>query len=354
MQILDRYIGKSILVGVIGVMFVMLTLDGIISFAGETGDIGRAKYTLWRAIYFVLLSTPQKIYLMFPMVVLLGTIISLGMMASHSELVAVRAAGVSIGRIAIAALKTGLILTAFVIAIGEFVAPPAIQYAKLSRLAAMEAKISLNTDYGLWARDGNNYIHIRRVENDGRLIGINLYIFDNQQTLVETVSAATADYVEDHWMLQRVSRSIISEQGISTESLKEQRWDSLLNPDVVNVVSVTPETLSIWKLRGYIDYLNDNALDSREYELWFWSKLIAPFTIAAMILLALPFVFGSLRNVGAGQRILVGFLLGLGFYIFNQLMAKLGLVYQFHPAIAASLPTLIVFIFAVYLLRRSK
>ena len=127
-----------------------------------------------------------------------------------------------------------------------------------------------------------------------------------------------------------------------------------MNPDVVNVVSVTPENLSIGKLRGYIDYLNDNALDSREYELWFWSKLIAPFTIAAMILLALPFVFGSLRNVGAGQRILVGFLLGLGFYIFNQLMAKLGLVYQFHPAIAASLPTLIVFIFAVYLLRRSK
>ncbi len=354
MQILDRYIGKSIIVGVLGVMLVMLTLDGIISFAGETGDIGRAKYTVWRAVYYVVLSIPQKVYIMFPMMVLLGTIVSLGMLASHSELVAVRAAGVSIGRIAISALKTGLILTALVIAIGEFVAPPAIQHAKLSRVAAIEEKISLNTDYGLWARDGNSYIHVRRVENDGRLTGVNLYIFDNTQTLVETVSAAQGDFVDDHWMLKRVLVRKISENAIKQENLPEQRWDSLLSPDVVNVVSVSPENLSIWKLRGYIDYLNDNQLDSREYELWFWSKLVSPLTIAAMILLALPFVFGSLRNAGAGQRILVGFLLGLGFYIFNQLMAKIGLVYQVYPLIAASLPTLVIFIVAIFLLRRTR
>lgn len=354
MQILERYLGKSIIVGVIGVMLVMLTLDAIISFAGETGDIGRAHYTFWLAIYYVVLNIPQKIYLLFPMVVLLGTIISLGMLASHSELVAIRAAGVSIGRIAISSLKTGVLLTAIVIAIGEFIAPPAIQHAKLMRVAAMEDRISLNTDYGLWARDGNNYIHVRRVESDGRLTGVNLYIFDNQQNLVETISAATGEYVDDHWLLKRVSIRNISEKQISQQNLNEQRWESLLNPDVVNVVSVTPENLSIWKLRGYIDYLNDNQLDSREYELWFWSKLIAPFTIAAMIILALPFVFGSLRNVGAGQRILVGFLLGLGFYIFNQLMAKVGLVYQFPPVLAASLPTIVISIIAVYLLRRAR
>jgi len=354
MQILDRYIGKSIILGVLSVLFVMLALDGIISFAGETGDIGQAHYTVWRAIFYVLLSIPQKIYIMFPMVVLLGTILSLGVLASHSELVAVRAAGVSTGRIAISALKTGLLLTVAIIVIGEFVAPPAVQYAKLDRVAAMEAQITLNTDYGLWARDSNNYIHIRRVENDGRLIGINLYIFDATQTLVETVSAAKAEYVDDHWVLERVTKRRISEAGITQTSLKEERWESLLNPDVVNVVSVAPENLSIWKLRGYIDYLNDNQLDSREYELWFWSKLVTPFTIAAMIILALPFVFGSMRNVGAGQRILVGFLLGLGFYIFSQLLAKLGLVYDLHPFIAAALPTLLIIIGAVYLLRRTK
>ena len=354
MQLLDRYIGKTVTLGIVAVLLVMLTLDSLINFAGETGDIGRANYTVWQAIYFVLLNIPQKIYQMFPMVALLGTMVSLGMLASHSELVAIRASGVSTARIALSVLKTGIILTVIVIAIGELVAPPAVQYAKLNRVAAMEAKISLNTDYGLWARDANNYIHIRRVENDGRLIGINLYIFDDKQNMVETVTAATGEYAEDHWELQRVVKRFISNEKIDQQYMETLRWDSLLNPDVVNVVSVTPENLSIWKLRGYIAYLNDNQLDSREYELSFWSKLMAPFTIAVMIVLALPFVFGSLRNVGAGQRVLVGFLLGLGFFIFNQLLAKVGLVYNLHPLISAASPTIVVLVAGLWLLRRTR
>ena len=354
MVILDRYIGRAVSMGIMSVLLVMITLDSLINFAGETSEIGKAHYTFWQASYYILLNIPQKVYQMFPMVALLGTMVSMGMLAGHSELVAIRASGVSIARIALSVLKTGIILTAVVIAIGEFVAPPAVQYAKLNRVAAMESKISLNTDYGLWARDGNNYIHIRRVENDGRLVGINLYIFDDTQTMVETISASTGEYVDDHWELHRVTQRYISKQHINEQQLKTLRWDSILNPDVVNVVSVTPESLSIWKLRNYIDYLQENKLDSREYELSFWSKLVAPFTIAVMIILALPFAFGSLRNVGAGQRILVGFILGLGFFIFNQFMANAGLIYHFHPAIAAVTPTLLVFIIGMVLLKRTR
>jgi len=354
MEILDRYIGRAVTMGISAVLLVIVTLDSLINFAGETGDIGKAHYSLWQATYYILLNVPMKIYQMFPMVALLGTMLSMGMLASHSELVAIRASGVSIARIAVSVLKAGVILTAIVVAIGEFVAPPAIQYAKLNRVAAMEKKISLNTDFGLWARDGNNYIHIRRVENDGRLIGINLYIFDDSQKMVETVSAATGEYVDDHWLLHRVTQRNISKQSIQEQRLDSLRWDSIINPDVVNVVSVTPESLSIWKLRSYIDYLNDNKLDAREYELSFWSKLVAPFTIAVMILLALPFAFGSLRKSGAGQRILVGFILGLGFFIFNQFMAKAGLIYNFHPAISAVTPTLLVFVIGMVMLKRTR
>ena len=356
MDILDRYIGKTIAMGVLAVLFVMLTLDSLISFAGETEDIGRANYDVWQAIKFVLLNIPQKLYRLFPMIALLGTMMSLGMLASNSELIAIRAAGVSVLRITLSVLKTGVILAALVIVIGEFIAPPAIQYAKLERVAAMERKISLNTDYGLWARDTNNYIHIRRVENDGRLIGVNLYIFDDSQNLIETINAASASYMEiqEQWQLYRVTRNKISPNAIEKSVLPTMQWKSLLNPEVVSVVSVTPENLSIWKLRGYIEYLKDNQLDSREYELSFWSKVIAPVTIAVMIVLAVPFVFGSLRNVGAGQRIVVGFLLGLGFYIFNQLIAKAGLVYELPPILSAMVPTFIVMVFGGILLTKTR
>lgn len=354
MDILDRYIGRAMMGGVLAVTLVMIALDALISFAGETSDIGRANYGIWDAIVYILFTIPQKFYLMFPMIALLGTMLSMGALASNSELIAMRAAGVSVLRITLAILKTGVILTAFVIAIGEFVAPPAVQHAKLQRVNAMNAKISLNTDYGLWARDGDNYIHIRRVEDDGRLVGLNIYVYDDKQNLVETLSSPFAEYVEDHWVLYEVTRRSITPEKISQNFIATVQWQSLLNPEVVNVVSVTPDNLSVIKLRSYIEYLKTNGLSSKEYELSFWSKLIAPITIAAMIILAIPFVFGSLRNVGAGQRILIGFLIGLSFFIVNKLAGNAGLLYTDQPWLAAIMPTLLVLIVGVILVRRTR
>lgn len=354
MDILDRYIGKAMILGILAVLSVMITLDSLISFTGETSNIGQANYGIWDAVVFILFNIPQKVYIMFPMIALLGTIISLGVLASNSELIAMRAAGISIARITYSVLKTGIILAAVVIAIGEFIAPKAVQHAKLQRFSAMNQKISLNTDYGLWARDGANYIHIRRVESDGRLVGINIYVFDEDQQLEETLSSPFAVYQDDHWILYETVKRSISADAIKQEFIAELRWDTLLKPEVVSVVSVTPENLSIVKLKGYIEYLKTNGLNSKEYELSFWSKLIAPLTISGMIVLAMPFVFGSLRNVGAGQRILVGFMLGLGFFIFNRLIGNAGLVYIDHPWIAAVIPTLVVLIVGVVLLKRTR
>jgi len=354
MDILDRYIGRAVTQGILAAAMVMMTLDTLVTFAGETGAIGHANYTLWYAIGYVLLSMPQELYQYFPMIALLGTMFGLGTLASHSELIAMRASGLSIVRITYAVLKTGLILAAIVIFIGEVIAPPAIQYAKLKRVSAMNAKISLNTDYGLWARDGNTYIHVRRVESDGSLVGINLYLLNDQQVLEQRISAARAVYMDDHWKLQRVNTITITPQDLKRSYVETMDWKSLLNPDVVNVVSVTPENLSFWKLYGYIEYLKDNGLNASRYELTFYTKVISPLTIAVMIVLAIPFVFGSLRDFGMGKRIVIGFMLGLGFYLFNTLSGQTGLTYEWPPWLAATLPTVLVMIGGVFMLFRTK
>ena len=354
MDILDRYIGKAMIFGILAVLLVMLALDSLISFTGEASSIGRANYGVWDAIVYIIFNIPLKVYIMFPMVALLGTMLSLGVLAGNSELIAMRAAGISVARITFSVMKTGVIITALVIVIGEFVAPPAVQYAKLKRVSEMNQEISLNTDYGLWARDGANYIHIRRVEDDGRLVGINIYRYDDKQQLVETLTSPFADYQEDHWELYEVVKRTITHDAIKQEFIASVRWDSLLNPEMVNVVSVSPDNLSIIKLKSYIDYLKDTGGHSEEYELTFWSKLIAPVTIGSMIVLAIPFVFGSLRNVGVGQRILVGFLLGLAFFILNKLIGNAGLVYFDYPWVAAILPTLVVLIVGIVMLKRTR
>jgi lipopolysaccharide export system permease protein len=354
MEILDRYIGRTVAMGIASALLVIITLDTLISFAGEVGDIGKANYGVWQAIVYISLRMPQKLYELFPMIAVLGTMLGLGMLAGHHEITAMRAAGMSVLRLIGAVLKTALVITALAIFIGEVIAPPAVQYAKFNRVRAMESKISLNTDYGLWARDGNTYIHVRRVENDGRLVGISLYGFDDYHSLREITTAASAEFRDDAWQLQRVAIKRITADGIVQRSLEKLSWQTLLKPDMVNVVSVTPENLSIWKLYGYIDYLQDNGLDARHYQLSFWTKILAPLTITAMMLLAVPFIFGTMREVGVGQRVFVGFLLGLVFYIVSRLIAQAGLAYNIPPLAAAVLPTCLVLGVGTYLLARLR
>lgn len=354
MDILDRYIGKAVTLGIIAAMSVILSLDFLVSFAGEVGEIGKANYSYWQAFIYVALRTPQKIYEIFPMIAVLGTMLGLGTLASNHELTAIRAAGVSLLRLIGSVLKTAAIITAVAIFIGEVVAPPATQYAKLSRVRAIEHLISLNTDYGLWARDGDTYIHVRRVEHDGRLIGINLYVFDEFHSLQETYQARSAEYKEGDWLLQNVEYKKITADGISKTSVDTMKWKTLLKPDIVSIVSVSPENLSLWRLHGYIDYLKDNHLDAKHYELSFWIKVFSPLTITAMMFLAIPFIFGNMRGIGAGQRVFVGFLIGLTFFILSRLIGQAGLVYTDYPLLPASLPTLIVMGVGIFLMRRVR
>ncbi len=354
MRILDRYIGKSVISGVFSVLFVFLILNALVGFAGQSHVIGQADYTMWHALSYVLLRMPQQIYELFPMIVLLGTMLGLGGLANSSELIVIRAAGVSMWQFIISISKTAFLIIVLAIFIGEVIAPPAVQYAKLQRVKALSRQITLNTDYGLWVRDGDSYVNVRRVETDGTLTGITLYTFDGHNELKGLTKAAKANYDGENWFLSKVTQTSFSKHGLTVTKNKRQKWLTLLSPNLVSVVSVSPENLAIWKLSSYIDYLEENGLDSSTYRLSFWTKVFMPITIGTMILIAIPFIMGSLRHTGVGQRILIGFLGGLAFYMVNRLSGQMGIVYGLPPILSAGLPTVLVLIWSVYILRRFK
>jgi len=354
MRILDRYIGQAVLVSIVSVMVVLAALFILISFANEFEKIGQADYTIWQAVMYVLLRIPQNIYEIFPMAALLGTMLGLGALSKKSELVIIRASGVSRLRISLAVIKSAAMLIVLVVIIGEIVAPPALEYANQTRLKALASQLSLNTDYGLWARDGNTFIHVRNVEHDGRLVDINLYTLNDTGSLDKQLHADTARYTGDVWELRNVTESYIDHVGIQQTLIPQLKWQTLLDPELVGIVSLEPTNLAIWKLLDYIQYLRSNGLESKQYELAMWNKLIAPFTILAMVLLAVPFVFRSQRQTSVGLQIVVGFLIGIVFYIVSRLAGQIGLVYDLMPAISASLPTLLVFALAAWQFRRTR
>lgn len=352
MQILDRYIAKSVGFSTLLVMGVLLTLFTFFAFMDEAGQIGKGRYGTWQAFQYVLLTVPRLAYQLFPICALLGTTIGLGILASNSELVAIRAAGVSLTRIIVSVMKIGLLFVVLTIIIGEGVAPAAERYAQTLRSVAMSDKLTLRGREGLWARDGNSFVNVRHILPGERLGQIYIFERDAMHRLVKLVRADSAVYRNGGWVLQKVLSSDISEQGVTSTRVDEAPWQTNLSPDLLSVVTVKPNTLSILGLYDYVQYLDDNGLDAAVYEQALWGKVVAPLVTAVMVFLSIPFVFGPLRSVGVGHRILVGTLAGVGFHILNQMFTYMGLVFNFNPLLSALAPAMLAFMAGYYMLRR--
>lgn len=352
MGILDRYIGRAVGYSTLLVMGVLLTLFAFFGFMDEAGKIGKGNYGTWQAFQYVLLTIPGLAYQLFPMCALLGTTIGLGILASNSELVVMRAAGVSLTRIIVAVMKIGILFVVLTLIIGEAIAPVAERHAQTLRSVAMSDKLTLRSQDGLWARDGNSFVNVREILPGERLGQIFIFERDASHRVVKLVRADSAVFRDEGWVLQGVMSSDVSETSMTSSRITEMSWQTNLSPDLLNVVTVKPNTLSIVGLYQYVTYLNDNGLDADVYQQALWGKIVAPLVTAVMVFLSIPFVFGPLRSVGIGHRILVGTLTGVGFYIVNQTFTYMGLVFDLNPVFSALAPAGLAFTGGYLMLRR--
>lgn len=351
MRILDRYIAQTVISGTLMTLMVLGALLAFVDFVGEIDDVGKGQYGVTEAALYVLLSLPKRLYELFPTAVLLGSLLGLGTLAGNSELIVVRAAGVSIFRIVRSVLQAGLVLVILVAVTGEVLVPYSEREAQSIRTTSLKQNISLGK-HGFWARDGMNYIQVGRVYPDYQLGDLKIYQLDQNNQLKQIVHARTANYKNGSWQLKRVRRSTFSEGKVSSESLNTLDWPELLNPELFTVVSVKPATMSAIDLYLYSEYLENNQLDASHYQLAFWIKVMTPISSLVMMLIALPFLFGSQRSGGSGFRILVGLLLGIGFFMLNRTINHLGQIYGVYPFFSAAIPVMLVAIAGFLAIRR--
>lgn len=354
MRKLDKYIGYEVFIGIALVLIVLVGLFTFFSFIHEVNEIGKQHYGIGEAVKFVLLEVPHNVYDIFPISALLGSLIGLGSLASNSELTVMRAAGVSVLRITWSVLRVGLGLTLLVMAMGEFVAPYTEQAAtELRALAQSESEqMVFNSQYGFWARDGENFINIRRILPSGKFGDVTVYRFGSKQNLNILLHAKMAVYQQGKWLLYEVQKTQLEADKARQETLASMTWDTQLSPDVVKIVVLNPYNLSSFNLVTYIDYLRGSEQRALPYELALWTRVTYPLISLAMMCIAIPFIFGSLRTVSIGQRILVGAFIGIGFYIFNQTMSSIGLVYELNPIASALFAPLLFSSIAFWMMRR--
>ncbi|QGW79125.1 LPS export ABC transporter permease LptG [Pseudomonas alkylphenolica] len=349
---LDRYIGKSVLLAILAVLGIILGLASLFAFIDEMGDISDS-YTLMDAGNFVLLTAPRRLYDMLPMAALIGCLIGLGSLASSSELTIMRAAGVSIGRIVWAVMKPMLVLMLAGILIGEYLAPVTENKAQADRSLAQGSGEAQSSKRGMWHRQGEEFVHINSVQPNGLLYGVTRYRFDNERHLVTSSFARRAQYQEDHWQLSDVTTTYF--RGDHTEVVKApaERWDVTVTPQLLNTVVLAPDSLSISGLWQYIHYLSDQGLNNARYWLAFWTKVLQPMVTAALVLMAISFIFGPLRSVTLGQRVFTGVLVGFVFRIAQDLLGPSSQVFGFPPLLAVAIPAAICAGAGWWMLRRA-
>ena len=356
MNTLDRYIGKSILGSIFATLLTLVGLSAIIKFVEQFRSVGKGTYDIWQAVAFTGLTIPKDIETFFPMAALLGALMALGNLASRSELVVMQAAGFSRFKIGMAVMKTALPLVLLTMVIGEWGIPQTEQFARDMRARALSGGSMLSMKNGVWAKDGNNFVFVRRVTDDVKLNDIYIYTFDQHRNLTELKHANQASYSEDEskWTLRQVNHSMISKDEITTSNRLSEKWETNLTPDKLGAVSLRPTSLSISGLYNYISFLRETGQDVSRFELTFWRKIFQPVSVGVMMLLALSFIFGSLRSVTAGARIVTGICFGFLFYVVNEIFGQMSVVYNMPAVFGALMPSLLFIVMIWWLLSRKR
>lgn len=352
MRILDAYIGRIVASTTFLTLAVFVSVSGIIKFVEQMRAVGRGNYDLSHAALYVLYSVPRDIEVFFPMSALIGGLIGIGMLASNSELVVMQAAGLSRLDIIKSVMKTAIILIIVSMSVGEWLAPSGEATAREIRAQAISGGSLISSKNGVWAKDGDYFVNIGEVLEQGQLKKVQIYRFNDELKLDSWLSAQSAVYKDNVWYLSGVVDTKLNEKEINTSKIETQIWQSSLTPKKLGVVTVTPESLSIRGLLDYLDYLEANEQDPSRYQLAYWRKLIQPVTVAVMLLLALSFIFGPLRSVSMGARIMMGVVTGILFFVCNEVLGSLSLVYQFPPLIGAISPSILFVSIAWYFMNK--
>ena len=342
MKILTRYISGNIIMVSFFALLALLSLFAFFDVLGEVSEVGHNGYTFRAALMVVAFKVPRHAFELMPLAVLIGTMVAMSLLSGTSEYAVMRASGLSLGQLARTLACIGLVFAALTMLLGEYIAPLAEQAGERTRLQATNSAVAQDFHSGLWIKDDNHFINVGEMLPDNTLLGIRIYTYDKDLRLTDERYARRGLYqVNGSWQLEDVQRTRIFSNHTEVEHLKTQRWESILQPEILSTLLVVPERMSAAALSRYIEHLKTNKQSTTRYEIALWSKLFYPLACLTMALVALAFTPVSQRHASLGMRIFTGILIGLAFYFFNRLCGHLGLLYGWSPPLVTLAPTLI-------------
>jgi lipopolysaccharide export system permease protein len=355
MRLLRRYLGREVLLATLLIFVALVLLFGFFDLIQELSDVGRGGYTLSAALLYVALHLPSRMYELFPVAALIGTLFAISQLVANSEYTVMRASGASMLQVTWSVARIGIPLAMVTFLAGEFVAPPAERLAQTLRAASRGSAtqvVAQQFESGFWFKQDRTFVNIRSVLADMTLVGVHIYEFDAGARLARVRSAESGRFDPDHnqWVLANVSTTEIGASSTSVSTAASWIWETVLRPSILTVYTVAPERLELDALYDNIKLLTGSAQKASRFEIAFWTKLLYPLTVITMMILALPFAQFQRRQSGMGFRIFVGTMLGLTFFLIGRLFSNLGVLNDWPPLFSAVTPLVFFMVVAAMML----
>jgi len=363
MSTLEKYFAREIARSVLFVLLAFVALLAFFDIVNEVKSVGIGGYTLINALYYVFLGIPGNIYEYMPLAALIGTIFVMAQFAQRSEFTIMRVSGFSTVQAVIMLLKIGLAFVVLTFIFGELFAPYTFKIAERYKISVMPSAHKQDFQSGLWTKDlirseglsgdiiGSRFLNVNVVDPNGRLNGIKFYDLDNNFHLIKQVTAQSAQYEGGSvWRLSHVEEIYFPLSMNDTEMTPVQvkELDSVdliseITPTILLASSADNDTdrMSAYDLALYSKHLIDNKQSAEKFEIAFWKKVIYPFAVLVMMALALPFAFLHFRSGGISLKVFTGIMIGVVFYLLNNVFAHIGLLHTWPPFVTAVLPSLL-------------
>lgn len=367
MRIYERYFARQVYLAFIFILFAFSGLFFFFDLINELNTVGHGNYKFGYAVLRVALQTPSRFYEIIPVAALISTIYVFAQMAASSEYMIFRVSGLSTGQALRSLMKIGIPLVALTYFIGEVVGPYSDQLSERVRLEALGSAVSSSFASGVWVKDTltaredgkqvTRFVNVGELMPDATVSDVRIYEFDPGFRLTNVRTAKTGRYEGNgHWLLTGVTDTQLTMLPPAGKTqadalnpvyratqidLPEYSLRSELTPQILSVLLVSPDRMSMFNLFRYIQHLVENHQDTQRYDIALWKKVLYPFAVLVMLVLSLPFAYLHTRAGVVGVKVFGGIMLGMSFQLINTLFSHIGMLNTWPAPATAALPALI-------------
>jgi lipopolysaccharide export system permease protein len=358
MRTARRYLAREIYRSCTVVLLALLGLFTFFALVDDLDNVG-SKFTIFALFYLQALAMPTRLYDLLPIGLLIGSILALAGLAQRNELVILRVSGVSgmklLGMLWLVTVPVMIGATV----LSEWVTPIAEIKSSEANLFYRGSAGGNRLESGYWFKEptrdgGSRTLNIAKLKADGEVEGITLYEFRKDLELIALSKAETGRFADGKLIMYNVVENRIAHDAVQaldnakppTEpviqviKIPQRELVTTLTPGRLLARVLTPERMSLVTLLDYIDYLRHNQLQADRQVVAVWRKAVYPFTLLIMMTIAAPVAFMQTRRGGVGAKVFIGILVGVGFFMVNQLALNVGMLSHWPPWVTAIVPNL--------------